>query len=72
LPTAIAAKVERFSTAFSVESGCFVHGHPADGVFRHRFLFYHGHDPFIVVVVILFPRFHVVSFESAIAVSVLQ
>jgi hypothetical protein len=43
LPTVVAAKVERLSTAFGVESGCFVHGHSADGVLGHGFRFFHGH-----------------------------
>jgi hypothetical protein len=37
LPTLVAAKVERLSIAFGVESGRFVHGHSADGVFGHGF-----------------------------------
>jgi hypothetical protein len=51
LPTVVAAKVERFSIAFSLESGCFVHGHSTDGVFDHGFRFFHGHAPFLVDVV---------------------
>jgi len=35
LPTVVAAKVERLSIAFGVESGGFVHVHSADGVFGH-------------------------------------
>jgi hypothetical protein len=50
----VAAKVERLSIAFGVESGCFVHGHSADGVFGHGFRFSHGHVPFLVVVVTVF------------------
>ena len=53
-PTGLAAKVERLSIAFGVESPCFVHGHSADGVFGHRFRFFHGHAPFLVVVVLPF------------------
>jgi hypothetical protein len=52
LPAVVAAKVERFSIAFGVESGGFVHGHSADGVFGHRFRFFHGHVSFLVVVVV--------------------
>jgi hypothetical protein len=47
----IAAKVERLSLAFGVESGRFVHGHSADGIFGHGFRFFHGHVSFLVVVV---------------------
>jgi hypothetical protein len=54
LPTVVAAKVERLSIAFGVESGCFVHGHSADGVFGRGFRFFHGHVPFLVVVVTVF------------------
>src|ERR1035441_2442863 len=54
LPAVVAAKVERLSIAFAVESGCFVHGHSADGVFGHGFRFFHGHVPFSVVVVTFF------------------
>src|SRR5664279_4111417 len=54
LPAMVAAKVERLSIAFSVESGCFVHGHSADGVFGRGFHFIHGCVPFLVVVVTLF------------------
>jgi hypothetical protein len=46
----VAAKVERLSIAFGVESGCLVHGHSADGVFGHGLRFFHGHVPFLVVV----------------------
>jgi hypothetical protein len=49
LPTVVAAKVERLSIAFGVESGCFVHGHAADGVFGLGFRLFHGHTPFLVV-----------------------
>ena len=51
LPTVVAAKVERFSLAFGVESGGVVHGHSADGVFGHGFRVSHGPVPFLVVVV---------------------
>jgi hypothetical protein len=54
LPTVVAAKVERLSIAFGVESGGFVHGHSADGVFGHGFRFFHGHAPFLVVIVLSF------------------
>jgi hypothetical protein len=37
LTTVVTAKIERLSIAFGVESGCFVHGHSADGVFGHGF-----------------------------------
>jgi hypothetical protein len=37
LPAVIAAEVERLSIAFDVESGCFIHSHPANGVFGHDF-----------------------------------
>jgi hypothetical protein len=37
LPAVIAAEVERLSIAFDVESGCFIHGHPANRVFGHGF-----------------------------------
>jgi hypothetical protein len=50
LPAMVAAKVERLSIAFDVESGCFVHGHSANGVFGHGLRFFHGHVPFSVVV----------------------
>ena len=53
LPTVVAAKVERFSIAFSVESRGFVHGHSADGIFRHGFRFIHGRVSFLVVVIAL-------------------
>ena len=49
LPTVVAAKVDRLSIAFGVESGCFVHGHAADGVFGHGFRFIHGHVPFLLL-----------------------
>jgi hypothetical protein len=32
-PTVLTAKVESLSSTFGVESGCFVNGHSADGVF---------------------------------------
>jgi hypothetical protein len=54
LPTVVAAKVERLSIAFGVESGCFVHGHSADGVFGRGFRFFHGLVSFLVVVVTVF------------------
>jgi hypothetical protein len=54
LPAVVAAKVERLSIAFGVESGCFVHGHPADGIFGHGFRFIHGHVSFLVNVVTIF------------------
>ena len=54
LPTVVAAKVERLSISFDVESGCFVHGHSADGVFGHGFCFFHGHVSFLVVIVTVF------------------
>src|SRR5680860_95123 len=54
LPTVVAAKVERLSIAFGVESGCFVHGHSADGIFGHGFQFVHDHVSFLVVVVRIF------------------
>jgi hypothetical protein len=54
LPAVVAAKVERLSVAFAVESGCFVHGHSAEGVFGHGFRFFHGHVPSLVVVVTVF------------------
>ena len=43
LPTVVAAKVERFPIAFGVESGCFVHGHSADGILGHGLRFFRGH-----------------------------
>ena len=33
LATMVAAKIERLAIALSVQSGCLVHGHAADGVF---------------------------------------
>jgi hypothetical protein len=51
LPTVVAAKVERLSLAFSVKSGCFIHGHSANGVFGHGFRVFHGPVPCRVVVV---------------------
>ena len=53
LPTVVAAKVERLSIAFGVESGRFIHGHSADGVFGHGFRLFHGHVSFFVVVIAL-------------------
>jgi hypothetical protein len=50
LPTVVTAKVERLSIAFGVESGCFAHGHAADGVFGLGFRFIHGHIPLLRVV----------------------
>lgn len=47
LPTVVAAKVERLSIAFGVESGDFVHGHSTDGVFGHGFRFFHSHVSFV-------------------------
>jgi uncharacterized protein (DUF952 family) len=52
LPAVVAAKVKHLSIAFSVESGGFIHGHSADGVFGHGFRFFHGHVSFLVVVVV--------------------
>jgi hypothetical protein len=46
LPTVVAAEVELLSIAFGVESGCFVNGHPADGVFGHGIRFIHWLCPF--------------------------
>ena len=54
MPALIAAKIVRFSIAFGVRSGCFVHGHSADGVFGGSFRVFHGHDPFLIVGVTLF------------------
>jgi hypothetical protein len=53
LPTVVAAKVERLSSAFGVESRGFVHGHSADGVFGHGFRFFHCFVSFLVVVIAL-------------------
>jgi hypothetical protein len=53
LPAVVAAKVERLSIAFGVESGGFIHGHSADGVFGHGFRFFHGHVSFLVNVVVV-------------------
>jgi hypothetical protein len=47
LPTVVAAEVERLSIAFGVESGCFVHGHSADGVFGHGFRVFHSDFPYL-------------------------
>ena len=47
LPAVVAAKVERLSIAFGVESGGFVHGHSADGIFGHGFRFFHGCASFL-------------------------
>ena len=52
LSALVAAKKERLSTAFDMESGGFVHGHSADRVFGHGFRFFHGHISFLVVVII--------------------
>jgi hypothetical protein len=54
LLTVVAAKVERLSIAFGVESGCFVNGHSADGVFGHGFRFFHDYVSFLIVVVMVF------------------
>ena len=54
LPAVVAAKVERLPTAFGMEGSCFVHVHSADGVFGRGFRFFHGHVPFLVVVVTVF------------------
>jgi hypothetical protein len=54
LPAVVAAKVERLPTAFGMEGGCFVHVHSADGVFGCGFRLFHGHIPFLVVVVTVF------------------
>ena len=48
-PTVVATKIERLSIEFGVECGCFVDGHSADGIFGHRFRFFHGHVSFLVV-----------------------
>ncbi|MPN51199.1 hypothetical protein SDC9_198841 [bioreactor metagenome] len=48
LSAVVAAKVEHLSIALGVESGGFVHGHSADGVFGHGFRFFHGHVSFSV------------------------
>ena len=53
LPTVVAAKVERLSIAFGVESRGFVHVHSADGVFGHGFRFFHCFVSFLVVVIAL-------------------
>ena len=58
LPTLVAAKVEGLSITFSVKSSCFVHGHPADGILGHGFRFFHGHAPFLVVLLQLSLRLH--------------
>lgn len=42
LPTMVAAEIKRLSIAFGMESGGFVHGHPADGVFGYGFRFIHN------------------------------
>ena len=54
LPTVVAAKVERLSIAFGVESRGFVHVHSADGVFGHGFRFFHCFVSFLAVVIALF------------------
>jgi hypothetical protein len=54
LPALVAAKVERLPAAFGMEGGRFVHVHSADGVFGRGFRFFHGHVPFMVVVVTVF------------------
>ena len=54
LPTVVAAKVERLSIAFGVESGGFVHSHSADGILGHGFRFFHGHVSFLVIVITVF------------------
>jgi hypothetical protein len=46
LPAVVAAKVKRLAIAFGLESGCFVHGHSADGVFGFGFRFVHGQISF--------------------------
>jgi len=61
LPTVVAAKVERLSIAFDAESGCFVHGHSADGIFGNGFRFFHAHVPFLVVVTVSRFRLFLVS-----------
>jgi hypothetical protein len=45
----LAAKVERLAIAYGLESGCFVHGHAADGVFGRGFRCIHGHVPFLLL-----------------------
>jgi len=54
LPALIAAEIVSFSIAFGVGSGCFVHGHSADGVFGGSFRVFHGHVPFLICGVTLF------------------
>lgn len=41
LQTVVAAKVERLSIAFGAERRCFIHGHPADGVFGYWYRSFH-------------------------------
>jgi hypothetical protein len=54
LPAVVAAKVKRLSIAFGVESGGFIHGHSADGVFGHGFRFFHDHVSFLVNAITVF------------------
>ena len=53
LPAVVAAKVERLSIGFGVESGGFVHGHSTDGVFGHGLQFLYGHVSLLVVAVVI-------------------
>jgi hypothetical protein len=53
LPAMVAAKVERLSIAFGVESGCLVHGHSADGVFGRGFRIIHCFVSFLVAITAL-------------------
>jgi hypothetical protein len=51
LSAAVGAKVVRLAIALSVDGGCFVHGHSADGIFNHGCRLVHGSVPFAVVFV---------------------
>jgi hypothetical protein len=50
LPAVVAAKVERLSTAFGMDSSCFVHSHSAYRVFGLGLRFSHGSFSFAICV----------------------
>src|SRR5664279_2948793 len=47
LATVVTTKVERLSTAFGVDGGCFIYGHAADRVFGHGVRLFHGSLSFL-------------------------
>jgi hypothetical protein len=61
LPAVVSAKVECLSIALDMESGRFVHGHPADGVFGHGFCCCHGYESLFLLLVSSFDLIAIIT-----------